>query len=62
MVLSSLILFITVQKRSLQQRPHMRLSITITVTVMVFLIFAVPVRLTGILKCGTPKSVSFRHL
>nr|XP_009686656.1 PREDICTED: proto-oncogene Mas-like [Struthio camelus australis] len=60
MVLSSLILFITVQRRPLQNRPHMRFYITIVVTVTVFLIFATPVRLTNIVKYWLSELVSAR--
>nr|XP_013800867.1 PREDICTED: proto-oncogene Mas-like [Apteryx mantelli mantelli] len=59
-VLSSLILFITVQRRPPQQRHQTRLYITIMVTVMVFLIFAMPVRLTNIVKYWLPELVSAR--
>uniref|UniRef100_A0A8B9Q9W6 G-protein coupled receptors family 1 profile domain-containing protein n=1 Tax=Apteryx owenii TaxID=8824 RepID=A0A8B9Q9W6_APTOW len=60
MVLSSLILFITVQRRPPQQRHQTRLYITIMVTVMVFLVFAMPVRLTNIVKYWLPELVSAR--
>uniref|UniRef100_A0A8C4JCP4 G-protein coupled receptors family 1 profile domain-containing protein n=1 Tax=Dromaius novaehollandiae TaxID=8790 RepID=A0A8C4JCP4_DRONO len=60
MVLSSLILFITIQRKSLQQRPRTRLYITIIIAVMVFLVFAMPVRLTNVVKYWLPELVSAR--
>lgn len=46
-VLSSLILFITVQISSPQQGPWMRLELAIIVTMMAAVIFPVPVRLAS---------------